>query len=86
MNVLKRSPLHCVIEARSSVVVCGIMLQAGMSLVGDPVRSINFFSIYLILPTALGPGDYSVSKRNEYQKQKKYSWEVERGRCVRVTK
>jgi hypothetical protein len=29
-----------------------------------------FFSIYLILPTALGPGVYSAYNRNEYQKQK----------------
>jgi hypothetical protein len=28
-----------------------------------------FFSIYLILPAALGPGVYSVSNRNEYQGQ-----------------
>jgi hypothetical protein len=35
------------------------MLQAGRSLV---------FSIYLILSTALGPGVYSASNRNEYQK------------------
>jgi hypothetical protein len=28
------------------------------------------FSIYLILPAALGPGVYSASNRNEYQKQK----------------
>jgi hypothetical protein len=28
-----------------------------------------FLSIYLILPAALGPGIYSVSNRNEYQKQ-----------------
>jgi hypothetical protein len=28
------------------------------------------FSIYLILPAALGSGDYSASYRNEYQKQK----------------
>jgi hypothetical protein len=27
-------------------------------------------SIYLILPGALGPGVYSASNRNEYQKQK----------------
>jgi hypothetical protein len=26
------------------------------------------FSIYLILPAALGPGVYSASNRNEYQK------------------
>jgi hypothetical protein len=30
----------------------------------------RFFSIYLIVPAALGPGVYSASKRNEYQKQK----------------
>jgi hypothetical protein len=28
------------------------------------------FSMYLILPAAVGPGVYSASKRNEYQKQK----------------
>jgi hypothetical protein len=28
------------------------------------------FKIYLILPAALGPGVYSASNRNEYQKQK----------------
>jgi hypothetical protein len=28
------------------------------------------FSIYLILPVALGPGVYSASNRNEYQKHK----------------
>jgi hypothetical protein len=28
------------------------------------------FSTYLILPAALGPGVYSASKRNEYQKYK----------------
>jgi hypothetical protein len=29
----------------------------------------EFFSIYLILTAALGPGVYSASNRNEYQKQ-----------------
>jgi hypothetical protein len=28
------------------------------------------FKIYLILPAALGPGVYSASNRNEYQKHK----------------
>jgi hypothetical protein len=28
------------------------------------------FSIYLILPAAFGPGVYSASNGNEYQKQK----------------
>jgi hypothetical protein len=31
---------------------------------------IAFFSIYLISPVALGPGVYSVTIRNEYQKKK----------------
>jgi hypothetical protein len=30
----------------------------------------EIFSIYLILPAALGPGIYSASNRNEYQQQK----------------
>jgi hypothetical protein len=30
----------------------------------------EFFSIYLILPAALGPGVLSASNRNEYKKQK----------------
>jgi hypothetical protein len=35
----------------------------------------NFSSIYLILPAALGPGVYSVSNRNEYQKKNNVSGE-----------
>jgi hypothetical protein len=31
------------------------------------------FSIYVILPASLGPGIYSASNRNEYQKQKNNS-------------
>jgi hypothetical protein len=40
------------------------------------------FSIYLILPAALGPGVYSASNRNEYQKHKNY---VKCGRCIGLT-
>jgi hypothetical protein len=32
----------------------------------------GFFSIYPIFSAALGPGVYSASNRNEYQKQKNY--------------
>jgi hypothetical protein len=52
-----------------------IMLQAGRLRVRDPIMSMNFFSIYQILPAALGPGIYSGSNRNEYQL----------GRCLRLT-
>jgi hypothetical protein len=37
--------------------------------VRDQMRLMDFLSIYLILPAALGPGVYSASNRNEYQKQ-----------------
>jgi hypothetical protein len=40
------------------------------------------FSVYLILPAALGPGVYPASNRNEYQKQKNNIWES-RARPVR---
>jgi hypothetical protein len=39
------------------------MLQA-------PEEVNELFSIYTILPAALGPGVHSISIRNEYQKQK----------------
>jgi hypothetical protein len=32
----------------------------------------TFFSIYLIITAALGPGVYSASNKNEYQKQKNH--------------
>jgi hypothetical protein len=34
------------------------------------VECFFFLSIFIILPAALGPGVYSASNRNEYQKQK----------------
>jgi hypothetical protein len=38
---------------------------------GSRPNEVNaFFSIYLILPAALGAGVYSASNKNEYQKQK----------------
>jgi hypothetical protein len=43
------------------------MLQADGS---RPDKENEFFPMYLMLPAALGPGVYSASIRNEYQKQK----------------
>jgi hypothetical protein len=44
------------------------------------------FSIYLILPAALGPAIASTSGRNEYQRRnKKCLWQVQSDRCVRLT-
>jgi hypothetical protein len=42
--------------------------QKVAGLIPDEVN--EFFSIYLILSATLGPGVYSASNRNEYQKQK----------------
>jgi hypothetical protein len=47
-----------------------LVLQAGRSRVSRPDELNEFFSVYLILPAALGPGVYSASNRNEYQKQR----------------
>jgi hypothetical protein len=44
------------------------MLQTERSRIRIPiVIYLFFFSIYLILPAALGPGIYSASNRNEYR-------------------
>jgi hypothetical protein len=45
------------------------MLQAGSLRVRDPMRSMKLINLP-ILPAALGPGVYSASTKNEYQKQK----------------
>jgi hypothetical protein len=54
------------------------MLQAEKSQVQIPIRSLDFFffSIYLILPAALGPGVDSAFNRNEYQES---SWGTKGG-------
>jgi hypothetical protein len=44
--------------------------------------AIEFFSIYLILPAALGPGVFSASNRNNYQKQKKETFLGSRARTA----
>jgi hypothetical protein len=56
--------------ACGSVVAETLCLQDKRSRVRDPMRWMTFFSMYLILPAALGPGVHSASNRNEYQKQK----------------
>jgi hypothetical protein len=48
----------------------GAMLRAGRARVLDSMRSTIFFSIYLILPAALGTGVYTASNINVYQKEK----------------
>jgi hypothetical protein len=42
------------------------------------------FSIYLIAPAVLGPGVYSASNSNEYEKQKKIFWLAERSLHIRL--
>jgi hypothetical protein len=44
---------------------------ASRKVAGSGLDEVNeFFSIYIILPIALGAGIYSASNRNKYQKQK----------------
>jgi hypothetical protein len=69
-NIFRLS-LRLIHGARRSVVGWGTMLQADRSRVQVPDEVIGFFSIDLILPTALWPGVDSASNRNEYQE---YSW------------
>jgi hypothetical protein len=49
------------------------LYATGLKVAGStPGEAIYFFSIYQILPAALGPVIYSASNRNEHQKQKKF--------------
>jgi hypothetical protein len=54
--------------ARGSVVVKALCYKPDGR--GFDNRWGEFLKIYIILPAALGPGVYSASNRNEYQKQK----------------
>jgi hypothetical protein len=62
-------PLKLVWWVRSSVVVKALCYTAEGRRFGTRCGK-RIFSVYLILPAALGPGVYSASDRNEYQKQK----------------
>jgi hypothetical protein len=61
--------LHNALGARGDVVVKELCYKPEcrgfLTRLGELI-----FSIYLILSAALGPGVYSASNRNEYQKQK----------------
>jgi hypothetical protein len=59
------------------------LVQAGGLRVRVSIRSLNLFSIYIILLAALGLGVYSASNRNEAEKL--CSWGVERGRYLVLT-
>jgi hypothetical protein len=58
-------------ETHGSVVVKGLCYKPKSCLL-ETRGGESFSSIYLILPAALGPGVYSASNRNEYQKHKSY--------------
>jgi hypothetical protein len=56
--------IHCSIVVDALCTRCKVVCP-----IPDEVTEF-FFPIYLLLPAALGPGVYSASNRNEYQKQK----------------
>jgi hypothetical protein len=60
--------------ARGSVVVKALCYKPEVA-GSKPDEANELFSIYLILPAALGLGVYSSSNRSEYQKQTQYSGE-----------
>jgi hypothetical protein len=60
---------YCYVGARGSVVIKALCYKPeGRAF--ETRWGEWFLSIYLILPVALGPGVYSASNRNEYQKDK----------------
>jgi hypothetical protein len=71
-------------EARGSVIGWGSKLQAGRSRVRNLIRSLDFFNL-TNSSAALRSGVYPASKRNEYQKQKKFFLGVEHGQRIRLT-
>jgi hypothetical protein len=79
------SPKHLRISTNytSGTIVVGAVCYKPEGSRPDEIN--EFVIIYLILPATLGSGVYSVSNRNEYQKQKNSFWGVERGRFVLLT-
>jgi hypothetical protein len=77
--------MSCITQARGSEVVKALCYKPEGR--GFQTRSgERIFSIYLILLDALGPGVYSASNRNKYQKQKiNDSGGAECGWCVGLT-
>jgi hypothetical protein len=70
--ILKKVINHeipCKVEIYSTILVTTSRKVAG----SRPDEVNERFSIYLILPAALGPGVYSTFNRSEYQKQKNVS-------------
>jgi hypothetical protein len=61
------------LEACSSVVGWGTMLQAGRSQVQIPMRSLDFFQLTWSFQPHYGPGVDSASNSNEYQE---YFWNI----------
>jgi hypothetical protein len=74
-NDKKFSGLYSQQGIHGSVVVkqCATSRKKVAGSIPDEVNT--FFSIYVILPAALGPEVYSTSNRNEYQKQNNVSGE-----------
>jgi hypothetical protein len=67
---MSSSVLATAAEARGSIVVKTICYKSEGRGFGTRLIGCIFFLIYLIHPATLGPGVYSGSNRNEYQKPK----------------
>jgi hypothetical protein len=63
--------MKSIIWACGSVVGWGTMVQAGMSRVRFPMRSLDFFKLIKSFQQHYGLGVDSASNRNEYQE---FSW------------
>jgi hypothetical protein len=68
---LKTGGILCVILVSGEPIYVNIGAVGKKSNKSSIPDEVNFL-IYLTLPAALGPGVYSASNRNEYQKHKNY--------------